>query len=280
MILKRKKSEPELGDFQIQILLLLKYRSIHGYKLLQALKERGWQVASGTLYPTLQKLEAKGYIESFTSPPLRGQKERKNYRLTLKGMNYLQEIFNISFADAEFYIRSFQEFFQTKLVRYFGEDILILNLLNIIDPQLVFNALFQGKVPATVSFKNIYEFNLAVQESKMRLWPQILLFMPFSFTDRNYGISAVENYTELLANVRKSLLTQGRLWIVDFEWIKHALVDALTFLVTGELLQLAFTFSEIKALLLSARFMNVTKIGAENGIMIVLAEKEDDSERS
>lgn len=276
MFFKRKKSDRELGKFQLQILLLLKYRSIHGYELLEALEQRGWRTASGTLYPTLQKLETMGYIEAFTSEPLRGQKKRKNYKLTMKGMNYLQKNFNIPFEDAEFYIRSFENFFQTHLIGYFENRGLIINLLNIVDPKFVFQLLFHGKVPEAVKFMQIYNFNTQVKEGKLGTWQQILLFMPFSFTDRNYGISAEENYRELLGNVRESLTEEGRIWIVDIEWIKHAMVDILSFLVSGEISQLAFTFEEIKHLLVKMGFHNVNKVGAENGIMIISALKRGD----
>ena len=92
-MLRRRKKTEQLGIFQNQILFLLKYRSMHGYELLEVLKKKGWRPSTGSLYPALKKLEEKGFVKSFKSSQLRGPKKRKNYILTVKGLDYIQENF-------------------------------------------------------------------------------------------------------------------------------------------------------------------------------------------
>ncbi|MHA1378705.1 MAG: PadR family transcriptional regulator [Candidatus Helarchaeota archaeon] len=273
MVFKRKGTDFQLGNLQTQILLMLKYKSAYGYELMDSLRRIRWNVSSGLLYPTLRKLERKGFIESFTSSPLRGQKERKNYKLTLKGADYLQKNFIVTLSDAKYYISSFQELFDTDLINFFEKEILVLNLLNIIGPKTVLNVLFKGKIPKTVEFMEIYDFNEQIKESKEKKWLQILLFMPFSFIIYDFGVSADEKYREMLIDFRKALKDEGRLWIVDIEWTKHAMVDGLTFMMTGEFSKMAYTADEIKNLLLSVNFKNIRLIGSSNGIVIVAADK-------
>ena len=119
----------------------------------------------------------------------------------------------------------------------------------------------------------IYEFHELKKEARLKTWPQILLFMPFSFTFQNYDHEANERYKELLTDFKDVLDQNGLLWIVDIEWIKHAMVDGLAFMMTGEFSKMAMTFVDIKNLMVSAGFENVRKIGSSNGIMIISAEK-------
>ncbi|MHA1301837.1 MAG: PadR family transcriptional regulator [Candidatus Helarchaeota archaeon] len=273
MFFKRKKSDGQLGNLQTQILLMLTYRSVHGYELMEILKEIRGKVTSGLLYPTLKKLENKGYIESFTSTPLRGQKKRKNYKLTIKGLDYLQKNFFIPLADAEFYISSFQRLFEKFLMKNFEQETLVLNLLRVIGPKTVLNVLFKGKIPKTVKFMGVYEFNELIEKKQLKKWSQIILFMPFSFVFHDLGSLIHQKNKEMLDNLRAALTDDGKLWIIDIEWIKHAMVDGLVFLITGEFSRMALTFDEIKNLMLSAEFENIRKIGSRNGIMIISAEK-------
>ncbi len=276
MLRKRKKSE-RLGFFQNQILFLLKYRSMHGYELLEVLKKKGWRPSTGSLYPALRKLEEKGYIESFESSQLRGPKKRKNYILTVKGLDYIQENFFYDITQdllrARLYLNPFQELVNN-LTPYFNKGGLVLDLLNYIDPNAVLNYLLKGNIPKNIKFMKVYEFYNLINENKMQNWLQILLFFPFSMTYSEFGVSAVEKYQELFKKIEKFLTDDGKLWIIDVEWIEaHFLVDALTFLATGDIKQLAYTFDEIKNLLLSINFRNITKISSKNGILVISADK-------
>ncbi|MFX0137434.1 MAG: PadR family transcriptional regulator [Candidatus Hodarchaeota archaeon] len=276
MLRKRKKSE-KLGIFQNQILFLLKYRSMHGYELLEFLKKKGWQPSTGSLYPALKKLEEKGYIESFESSQLRGPKKRKNYMLTVKGLDYLQENFFYDITQdilrTKLYINPFQELVRN-LTPYFNKGGLVIDLLNYLDPEAILNYLLKGRIPKTIEFMKIYEFYNLINENKMKIWTQILLFFPFSMTYRDFGGSPIEKYQELFNYIKKFLTDDGKLWIIDVEWIQtHFLVDALTFLATGDIKQMAYTFDEIKSLLLSIEFKNITKISSKNGILVISADK-------
>ena len=276
MLRRRKKSE-KLGTFQNQILFMLKYRSMHGYELLEVLKKKGWRPSTGSLYPALKKLEDGGYIQSFESSQLRGPKKRKNYILTLQGLDYLQKNFFYDITQdilrAKLYLNPFQELVNS-LTPYFNRGGLVIDLLNYIDPKSILNYLLKGKIPNTIQFMKIYEFYNLINENKMKIWDQILLFFPFSMTYRDFGGSPVEKYQELFNNIKSFLTDDGKLWIVDVEWIEtHFLVDALTFLATGDIKQLAYTIDEIKSLLLSVNFKNITKISSKNGILVISADK-------
>ncbi len=55
------------GDLKYMILSLLEERPMHGYEVMRALEEEsgGWYTASpGSVYPTLQMLEDRGYVTS------------------------------------------------------------------------------------------------------------------------------------------------------------------------------------------------------------------------
>ncbi len=276
MFRKRKKSE-QLGVFQNQILFLLKYRSMYGYELLEVLNKKGWRTSTGSLYPTLKKLEEKGYIKTFESSQLRGPKKRKNYILTIKGLDYLQRNFFYDLTKDIFmtklYINPFQEVVNN-LTPYFNRGGLVLDLLNHVDPKAILNHLLKGNIPKNIKFMKIYEFYNLIKENKMNMWSQILLYFPFSMTYRDFGGSPVERYQELFNHIKNFLIDDGKLWITDTEWIKsHFLVDALTFLATGDTKQIAYTFDEIKSLLLSIDFKNITKVSSKNGILIISADK-------
>lgn len=74
------------------ILMLLKRQESYGYELIQHLKEKsGGQldVAEGTLYPVLKKMEAKEWIEANWKKAETGR-ERKYYKITIKGIKELE----------------------------------------------------------------------------------------------------------------------------------------------------------------------------------------------
>lgn len=60
---------------------------IYGVWMIEELKEHGYQISPGTLYPLLKNLEEKGLILSRTEQS--GKVKRKFYRITPKGKREL-----------------------------------------------------------------------------------------------------------------------------------------------------------------------------------------------
>ena len=74
------------GEVRIAILFLLDDEPMHGYQIIQELKERSggvWTASPGSVYPTLQQLEDEGLIESSTHD------KRRVYSLTDEGRDHL-----------------------------------------------------------------------------------------------------------------------------------------------------------------------------------------------
>lgn len=70
------------------VLMILKRQESYGYDLIQQLKEKSGgnlEVAEGTLYPILKKMETKAWIEAEWKKAENGR-ERKYYKITNKGM--------------------------------------------------------------------------------------------------------------------------------------------------------------------------------------------------
>jgi PadR family transcriptional regulator, regulatory protein PadR len=86
---------PELkkGSSEMLILALLETRARHGYeigKLIEARSEGKLTFALPTLYPTLLRLEKRGWIKGrWVDKP--GQRRRCFYRLTKEGRRILAE---------------------------------------------------------------------------------------------------------------------------------------------------------------------------------------------
>ncbi len=78
------------------VLLILRRQESYGYQIIQELKEKTGgelQVAEGTLYPVLKKMEAKGWIEGDWKKADSGR-ERRYYALTDKGGQELDTQFS------------------------------------------------------------------------------------------------------------------------------------------------------------------------------------------
>nr|WP_240912010.1 MULTISPECIES: PadR family transcriptional regulator [unclassified Thermococcus] len=75
------------GYMKILILDLLKEPK-HGYGIMTELEERyGIKLSAGTVYPILASLRKNGLIEVAET----GDREKKNYVVTEKGLRYLEE---------------------------------------------------------------------------------------------------------------------------------------------------------------------------------------------
>jgi len=80
------------GILKPYILRLLSVKPMHGFEIMEEIFERTgrvWRPGPGTIYPTLSWLEENGYVESVVE--VRGEKARKPYRITPKGLAALKE---------------------------------------------------------------------------------------------------------------------------------------------------------------------------------------------
>lgn len=78
-----------LGFIQIHILYHAKEEPIFGLWMLEELKEHGYEMSAGTLYPILRQMETGGLL-SKEEKNVEG-KIRKYYRTTEKGNGLLME---------------------------------------------------------------------------------------------------------------------------------------------------------------------------------------------
>lgn len=89
-VLKFDDSQLLRGTLEGCILKIISRETTYGYEIQKSLKMYGFEdVAEGTIYPLLLRLEKQGHISSqFLSSPL-GPK-RKYYSITSFGIDYLQ----------------------------------------------------------------------------------------------------------------------------------------------------------------------------------------------
>ena len=84
-----------LGILKPYVLRLLSAKPMHGFEIMEEIFERTgrvWRPGLGTIYPTLSWLEENGYVESVLE--VRGEKARKPYRITAKGLAALKGVSN------------------------------------------------------------------------------------------------------------------------------------------------------------------------------------------
>lgn len=78
-----------LGFVKIHILYHASIGPISGVEIAEELERHGYRLGPGTLYPTLRRLEAAGYLEQ--SSRVIGGKVRKYYTMTEAGLKVLTE---------------------------------------------------------------------------------------------------------------------------------------------------------------------------------------------
>lgn len=78
-----------LGFIQIHILHHAKKEPFFGVWMMEELKEHGYQISAGTLYPILHSMETSGLLEK--EDRLVEGKIRKYYKITESGDGVLQE---------------------------------------------------------------------------------------------------------------------------------------------------------------------------------------------
>jgi DNA-binding PadR family transcriptional regulator len=84
------KAQALHGHLDALLLSVLEGGPLHGYAVIEALKERSGGTLSlptGTVYPALRRLERAGYVDSEWSTV--NGRERRTYRLTGAGLKAL-----------------------------------------------------------------------------------------------------------------------------------------------------------------------------------------------
>ncbi len=89
--LKLLNREIFLGFWKVHILHHASEGEVVGQWMLQELREHGYDVSPGTLYPILRRMEGHGWLRMSQSPK-GGPNAPKKYRITPRGKKALQRI--------------------------------------------------------------------------------------------------------------------------------------------------------------------------------------------
>ena len=73
-----------LSFWKVHILHQAQREAVHGQWILNELRNHGYEISPGTLYPLLQRMARLGWLKS-KSDPDGGRRARRDYRLTAKG---------------------------------------------------------------------------------------------------------------------------------------------------------------------------------------------------
>jgi DNA-binding PadR family transcriptional regulator len=84
-----KHQELLAGLVRLHILHHAAEAEFFGNWMIEELREHGYRIGPGTLYPMLHALERRGYLRSRREGP--GRRARRHYRATLKGRAALAE---------------------------------------------------------------------------------------------------------------------------------------------------------------------------------------------
>lgn len=81
-----RRAQRNKGLAEMALLILLRARPLYGLELLQRLNaEAGLEVADGTIYPMLHRLEKAGEVEAVWRTDTENGRPRKYYALTVAG---------------------------------------------------------------------------------------------------------------------------------------------------------------------------------------------------
>lgn len=86
---KAVQREILLALWKIHILHHADEGPVVGQWMLHELREHGYEVSPGTLYPLLKRMEKNGWLRSRVEPG-GGKKARRSYRLTAEGRKVLK----------------------------------------------------------------------------------------------------------------------------------------------------------------------------------------------
>jgi PadR family transcriptional regulator PadR len=79
-------TSPLKGNLELLLLAVLRPAPLHGYAIITALRDRSageFDLAEGTIYPALHRLEEAGFVRSAVA--LANGRRRRVYELTAKG---------------------------------------------------------------------------------------------------------------------------------------------------------------------------------------------------
>jgi PadR family transcriptional regulator PadR len=80
------------GLLDIAVLNLLEHNQLHGYEMVQTLKQsEGLRIHEGNIYPILARLKADGLVTSYTKASPDGP-PRKYFKLTVVGRKTLADM--------------------------------------------------------------------------------------------------------------------------------------------------------------------------------------------
>jgi DNA-binding PadR family transcriptional regulator len=79
-----------LSFWKVHILHHAGQSPIHGQWIITELRRHGYEISPGTLYPLLQRLARRGWLDITAQG--KGRRSRKDYRLTPKGKKVLKLI--------------------------------------------------------------------------------------------------------------------------------------------------------------------------------------------
>ncbi|EZH65956.1 PadR family transcriptional regulator [Bacillaceae bacterium JMAK1] len=80
------------GNIDLILLSLIAKEDLYGYEMtkkLRAISDESYQMSEGTLYPSLKRMEKKGWIESYWNDS--SGKRRKYYHVTDEGVLELKK---------------------------------------------------------------------------------------------------------------------------------------------------------------------------------------------
>ena len=82
-------TEIRKGFLKIVILRIVKTKPSHGYEIIQEVGKmmHGWNPSPGSMYPALEFLEKKGYIQG------KDEDRKKVYSITAKGERTLEQMY-------------------------------------------------------------------------------------------------------------------------------------------------------------------------------------------
>lgn len=87
------KKELTKGSTALLVLSVLEKQDLYGYRIIKEIEMRSefvFSLKEGTLYPILHAFEKSGYVEAYWQGN-EGERRRKYYHLTKKGIKILQE---------------------------------------------------------------------------------------------------------------------------------------------------------------------------------------------
>jgi PadR family transcriptional regulator, regulatory protein PadR len=90
-MMKSINREILLGFWKVHILHHAAEKPIHGQWILTELRQHGYDISPGTLYPMLNRMKQLGWL-SCRADPGRGGRARKDYRLSVEGHKVLRVI--------------------------------------------------------------------------------------------------------------------------------------------------------------------------------------------